>query len=91
MRELRTHKGANLRFVKPVAGAELRRTKRGGKILHAQGVPEQRSLQRPAVRQGHLDAEVQRRRTSRQGIGPHGEDLCRSLVGRTPQGHKQHH
>lgn len=91
MRELRTHKGANLRFVKPVAGAELRRTKRGGKILHVQGVPEQRSLQRPAVRQGHLNAEVQRRRTGCQRIGPHGEDLCRSLVGRTPQGHEQHH
>lgn len=90
MRELRTHEGADLRFVEPVAGAELRRTERGGKLLRAQGIPEQRSLQRPAVRQGHFGAKVQRRRTGRQGIGPHGEDLCRSLVGRTPQGHKQH-
>lgn len=37
MRELRTHEGADLRFVEPVAGAELRRTERGGKILRAQG------------------------------------------------------
>ena len=78
-------------FVEPVAGAELH-----GMEVHRKGcglhrIPVAGQLQRPVVRQGRFDPDVQRPAACRKSVGPYGEDLRRSPAGQPPQGRRQQH
>ena len=87
--ELRSDEMADEGFVEPVARAYLHGPEVHGKTRCPNGIPISGSFEGPLVRHGSLGSEVEGSGKSRESVGPHGEELCRSPAGHTPQGRQK--
>jgi len=68
-----------------VAAAELYGMEAGRKFFGSYRIPVARYFDRPFVCNGYFGPEVEGAGQGRQGVGPHGEDLCRGFARGTPQ------